>query len=127
MYCFNGKYYLPQPPRAWSRVQNSCSFESETLNPNTIVRLPYTNKEVPVSSLATELAMLNKGNVFQYKKNSSNLTKNQRYSQIAKGQWTNRHKTWATQSANGYTNPNNQQLARVGGVNVTLNGVVTDS
>jgi len=127
MYCFNGKYYLPQPPRAWSRVQNSCSFESETLNPNTIVRLPYTNKEVPVSSLATELAMLNKGNVLQYKKNSSNLTKNQRYSQIAKGQWTNRHKTWATQSANGYTNPNNQQLARVGGVNVTLNGVVTDS
>lgn len=123
MYCLNGKCYLPQPPRAWSRVQNSCTFENENINGNEIVRVPYTNKEVPLSRLATELAMLNKGNVLQYKKNSSNLTKNQRYSQIAKGQWTNRHKTWATQSANGYTNPNIQSLARVGGVNVTLNGV----
>ena len=116
MYCFIGKCYLPQPPRVWSRVQNSCTFENEDINGNAIVRVPYTNKEVPLSSLATELAMLKKGNVLQYKKNSSNLTKNQKYSQIAKGQWINRHKTWATQSANGYTNPNIQSLARVGGV-----------
>jgi hypothetical protein len=56
--------------------------------------------------------MISKGNVLQYKKNSSSLTKNQRYSQIAKGMWTNRTKTWATQS-DKYTNPNMTSLRRV--------------
>jgi hypothetical protein len=69
--------------------------------------------------------MLNKGNVLQYKKNSSNLTKRQRYAQIAKGQWTNRNTTWATQSTRGYTNPNNQSLQRVNSVNITLDGQPT--
>jgi hypothetical protein len=69
--------------------------------------------------------MLNKGNVLQYKKNSSNLTQRQRYAQIAKGQWTNRNTTWATQSTRGYTNPNNQSLQRVNSVNITLDGQPT--
>jgi hypothetical protein len=56
--------------------------------------------------------MLNKGNVLQYKKNSSNITKQQRYSQIAKGQWTNRNTTWASQSVTT-TMPNTQSLRRV--------------
>jgi hypothetical protein len=60
--------------------------------------------------------MLNKGNVLQYKANSSNLTKAQRYSKIAKGQWTNRNTTWATQSTRGYTNPNSTSLKRGGNV-----------
>jgi hypothetical protein len=59
--------------------------------------------------------MLLKGNILQYKKNSSSLTKNQRYTQIAKGMWTNRTKTWATQSAT-YTNPNTGSLLRVNSV-----------
>ena len=70
--------------------------------------------------------MINKGNVLQYKINSSNLTKNQRYSKIAQGQWTNRTKTFASQSTRGYTNPNTQSLMRVGGSNVTTTGEATD-
>lgn len=129
MYCFNGQCYSPQPTRAWSRVQHSCSLVNDTNtnnNNNTLVRVPYSNKEVQFSSLGYEIAMINKGNVLQYKNNSSNLTQNQRYSKIAKGQWTNRTTTWATQSDRGYTNPNNQSLLRVGSTNVTLSGIPTD-
>jgi hypothetical protein len=103
MSCFNN-CYLPQPPRAWSRVQNSCSLITDTNNNgfNTL--------------LGEKTAMLNKGNVLQYKALSSNLTKAQRYSKIAKGQWTNRNTTWATQSTRGYTNPNSTSLKRGGNV-----------
>ena len=97
MSCFND-CYLPNPPRAWSRVQNSCS---------------ETDNEV---ILAKKMAMLNKGNVLQYKANSSNLTKSQKYSKIVKGQWVNRNTTWATQSTRGYTNPNTTSLKRSGNV-----------
>lgn len=123
MSCDN-KCYLPIPPRAWSRVQNNCSL-FENFQDNQQVRLPYSGKIVPASTLYLEYAMLNKGNVLQYKKNSSNLTKQQRYSQIAKGLWTNRNTTWATQSTRGYTNPNNQSLERAGSINITLAGVPT--
>jgi len=124
MYCFNGNCYLPQPPRDWSRVQNSCSLITAS-TVNQFVQVPYTGEIIPSASLGYKLAMINKGNVLQYKKNSSNLTKLQKYSQIAKGQWVNRTKTWATQSTRGYTNPNNMSLIRSGGENVTLAGVPT--
>jgi hypothetical protein len=102
MSCYNN--YLPQPSRVWSRVQNSC--------------VEQTNLE------AARIAMLNKGNILQYKANSSNLTKAQRYSKIAKGQWVNRNITWATQSARGYTNPNTTSLKRTGNiVNIAINPV----
>lgn len=102
---FNCKY-LPQPPRAWSRVNNQCTFEtSRSLNDGYD---PLIFKRV---------AQIKKGNVLQYKKNSSQLTKQQRYSQIAKGLWTNRTKTWATQS-DIYTNPNTTSLKRVGYIEV---------
>ena len=66
--------------------------------------------------------MLNKGNVLQYNANSSNLTKAQKYSKIAKGQWVNRNTTWATQSTRGYTNPNTKNLKRTGNVvNIAIN------
>ena len=32
MSCFNNNCYLPQPPRAWSRVQNSCSLITDSDN-----------------------------------------------------------------------------------------------
>jgi hypothetical protein len=89
------------------------------------VQVPYTGEIIPSEALGYKLAMINKGNVLQYKKNSSNLTQWQKYSQIAKGQWVNRTKTWATQSTRGYTNPNNMSLIRSGGQNVTLAGVPT--
>lgn len=94
-FAFNGQ--PPRPPRVWSRVQGICS----TLPVETIGPLE-----------AGTIAMLNKGNVLQYKNNSSNITKQQRYSQIAKGQWTNRNTTWASQSVTT-TMPNTQGLRRV--------------
>jgi hypothetical protein len=95
---------MPVPPRVWSRVQNSCSLiayekDDPAANSN-FARADY------------ERQMLLKGNILQYKKNSSSLTKKQRYTQIAKGMWTNRTKTWATQS-DTYTNPNMTSLLRV--------------
>ena len=125
MYCFNGNCYLPQPPRDWSRVQNSCSLITAS-TVNQFVQVPYTGEIIPSTSLGPTLAMISKGNVLQYKKNSSSLTKNQRYSKIAQGQWTNRTKTFASQSTRGYTNPNTQSLMRVGGSNVTTTGQPTD-
>lgn len=96
--------YNPNPPRVWSRVQNSCSV------------IAYKNDDPGANSdfarADYERQMLLKGNILQYKKNSSNLTKKQRYTQIAKGMWTNRTKTWATQS-DTYTNPNMTSLLRV--------------
>jgi len=115
MSCYYSNCYLPQPPRAWSRVQNSCSLNIDA-DDTGFVKVPYTNQLVPASALGEKIAMLNKGNVLQYKANSSNLTKTQRYSKIAKGQWVNRNTTWATQSTRGYTNPNTTSLKRSGNV-----------
>lgn len=105
MACYNN-CYLPQPPRAWSRVQNSCTYLTEDVN---------------AGAAYVAAAMHNKGNVLQYKANSSNLTKSQRYSQIAKGQWVNRNTTWAVQSTRGYTNPNSTYLKRTdGAINIAI-------
>jgi hypothetical protein len=55
---------------------------------------------------------LYKGNILQYRNNNSNLTKNQKYSQISKGLWCNRKKVFATQTQT-YTNPNTFGLKRI--------------
>jgi hypothetical protein len=68
--------------------------------------------------------LLYKGNILQYKKNTSNLTKSQRYSQICKGMWTNRTKSYATQTQT-YTNPNTSNLKQVNFANVPTNGNIT--
>ena len=99
MSCLNN-CYLPQPPRAWSRVQNSCSVLTDTNTNNSSL------------ALAERTAMLNKGNVLQYNGNSSRLTKSQKYTQLAKGFGPNRTKVFATQSQT-YTNPNTTGLQRV--------------
>lgn len=115
--------YLPIPPRAWSRVQNSCSLTTD-IGTDEFVQVPYTGEVVPISVLGEKIAMLNKGNILQYKANSSNLTQAQRYSKIAQGKWTNRNTTWATQSTRGYTNPNNSSLKRAGNViNVAIDPI----
>ena len=121
MSCYNNKCYLPDPPRAWSRVQNSCSLITDIID--TFV-VPYTNEIVPAYVFQEKMAMLEKGNILQYKANSSNLTKAQRYSKIAKGQWVNRNTTWATQSTRGYTNPNSTSLKRTGNfVNIAIDPI----
>ena len=108
-------YYLPEPPRAWSRVDNKCTYDNTNNNDNSYDPFLYHRA-----------TLLNKGNVLQYKKNSSQLTKNQRYSQIAKGLWTNRTRTWATQSVT-YTNPNTTSLKRVGYVEYPKNDITPGS
>ena len=89
--------YNPKPPRVWSRLQNKCSINKE--NSSTFV-----DKKQEQMNL--------KGNILQYKNNSSNITKKQKYSQIAKGSWTNRTKNYASQTQK-YTNPNTNSLLRV--------------
>ena len=122
MSCSNNQCYLPQPPRAWSRVQNSCSLEVPTDN-NALVRLPLTGQLVNAYEVSDYLQMLRKGNVLQYKANSGSLTRAQKYSKIAKGQWVNRNTTWAVQSAGkfNYTNSNMTSLRRANYVNLAIN------
>jgi len=102
--------YLPIPPRAWSRVDNKCTYSDSNYDP----------------AIFYKAALINKGNVLQYKKNSTQLTKQQRYSQIAKGLWKNRTKTWATQSVT-YTNPNSTSLKRVGFIEYPKNDITPGS
>jgi hypothetical protein len=89
-----GPNYNPVPPRAWSRVENRCAFD----------------ENVPLNTNLNQI--LKKGNILQYKKNSSNLTQKQRYSQIAKGKWTNRTTTWASQTQTT-SNPNTLNLQQI--------------
>jgi len=105
--------YLVFPPRAWNRYDNRCA--SSTINPFAGVKqnyVPFVNLIVNPQDYQYQQAVLQKGNVLQYRKNSSNLTKNQRYAQIAKGKWTNRTTTWASQSQT-VTIPNTKSLRRV--------------
>jgi hypothetical protein len=74
-----GVNYNPVPPRVWSRTETVCLND----DPDN---------------------MKHKAMVLQYKQSSSNLTKKQRYSQIAQGKWCERKKSWATQTQT-YTDP----------------------
>lgn len=102
----------PDPARAWSRVQNRCSTDIDSPEQ---VYIPYLKKTVPLSAVGYEYAVISKGNVLQYKCNSSNITKKQRYSQIAKGMWTNRTTTWASQTQTT-SMPNTLQLPRTNNI-----------
>jgi len=120
-----GPYYLPVPPRVWSRVENPCAYTNSFINiPGDYIYLPYLKDPILKSQYYYQLACLKKGNVLQYKANSSNLTKQQRYAQIAKGMWVNRTTTWASQSATT-SDPNTKSLKRVNYFNITTTGVPT--
>jgi len=97
----------PNPPREWSRVENRCVFDDSS----------NTNVFLEQKLLAD---MQYKGNILQYKKNSSSYTKKQIYSLIAKGKWLLRKKTYATQS-DRYSNPNTNYLRRINGQFIDLN------
>jgi flagellin-specific chaperone FliS len=118
-----GTSYNPIPPRVWSRVQNRCP----TINSTTTeyVFIPQLNRNVLFTNVENELQMLRKGNILQYKGNSSRLTKNERYSKIAQGKWVNRTTTWASQSEQ-VTNPNTTLLKRINVKGtITLDGLPT--
>lgn len=104
--------YNPVPARVWSRVQNKCTYE--------------TNTENNVLNYYGELQM-RKGNVLQYKVNSASFTKVERYARAVKGLGPNRKKVYATQSET-YTNPNTSNMARSGyTVYPTLNNNVVNN
>jgi hypothetical protein len=113
--------YNPIPTRVWSRTQAQCTYFNETENYNTIY-VPLTNTTVSRAQALYDTQMLIKGNVLQYKKNSSNITKSQRYSQICKGKWTNRTISYATQTQT-YTNPNTKSLKRINAIEIPPNDV----
>ena len=73
-----GPGYNPNPQRAWSRVQNVCTYN---LDPPTAVYVPLTGQTINLADYQHDKKMLLKGNILQYKKNSSNLIKQQRYYQ----------------------------------------------
>lgn len=104
-------YYLPKPERVWSRVQDICTYiVPESTYTNTYI--PLTKQTVSQEQANYQEKLLYKGNILQYKGNSSCLTKNQRFSKLAKGLGPNRTKVFATQSET-YTNPNTTGLLRV--------------
>jgi hypothetical protein len=108
--------YIPKPPRVWSRVQNSCTF----LNPNddyTRIISGLNSKGMTLAEANYKDQLIYKGNILQYKGNSARLTKNQRYTQLAKGFGSNRTKVFATQSET-YSNPNTKGLLRVGSTEI---------
>ena len=108
-----GQNYNPVPPKLWYRYENRCAYE---------LTLPQQQQQ---QQQQETVAMLYKGNILQYKKNSANITKQQRYSQIARGNWTNRNTTWATQTQSA-TSPNTKSLQRVNYTNVAIiNGIPT--
>jgi hypothetical protein len=103
----------PNPTREWSRVENRCVFDDSSTS----------NFFIEQKLLAD---MQYKGNILQYKSNSSNYTKKQIYSLIAKGNWLLRKKTYASQS-DRYTNPNTNHLRRINGKFIDLNtGQITE-
>ena len=111
--------YNPKPTRVWSRVQNPCTFVNDSFSNNKVF-VPLTGKTVSQFEADYQKQLYYKGNVLQYKKNSSSITKSQKYSQICKGAWT-RIKSYATQS-DTYTNPNIFNLQQVNYVSVPTNG-----
>ena len=113
--------YNPIPARLWSRTQAPCTFYNEYENYDTVY-VSLTNSTVSRAKAIYETQMLVKGNTLQYKKNSSNITKSQRYSQICKGQWTNRTTSFATQTQS-YTNPNTNSLKRVNAIEIPPNDI----
>lgn len=107
--------YLPIPPRVWSRVQNQCTYTVDSSYNSTYV--PLINKTLPPPEAIFLDKQLYKGNILQYKANSSRLTKKQKYSQLSKGFGPSRTKVFATQSIT-YSNPNTTSLKRINSVNI---------
>jgi len=103
--------YLPIPPRVWSRVQSQCTYIDPSSSYNSAY-IPLTNQTVSLGQALYEDKLQYKGNILQYKGNSSRLTKTQKYTQLAKGFGPNRRKVYATQSQT-YTNPNTSSFQRV--------------
>lgn len=110
--------YNPVPTRVWSRVQNRCTFVDSSNNAYyqsvfiPLPAIPFTQQPMTLAEADYQDKLLYKGNILQYKGNSSQLTKKQKYTQLAKGLGPSRTKVFATQTQT-YTNPNTTGLQRV--------------
>jgi len=104
-----GIQYNPEPPRVWSRVQRRCT---STIESSPFVYVPLQTKTILYENAIYNEKQYYKGNILQYKGNSSRLTKNQQYSQIVNGFGSSRKKSYATQTET-YTNPNTTGLLRI--------------
>ena len=102
--------YLPNPTRVWSRVQSECTYQPDTTQ-------IFNN---------FDKQMLEKGNILQYKKNSANLTKQQKYAQFARGGGPSRRKSYATQTQT-YTNPNTNSFKRVNSIEIPFPTTIVGS
>lgn len=103
--------YNPIPPRVWSRVQAQCTYTDPNSSYDSVY-IPILNQTLSLAQANSLEKNLYKGNILQYKANSTRLTKKQKYSQISKGFGSNRTKVFATQSQT-YSNPNTTGLLRV--------------
>ena len=90
--------YNPLPQRVWSRVQNPCTSLDLTKFSYNSVYIPLTGKTTSLASADIQEKIQYKGNILQYKANSSQITKKQKYSQISNALWCNRTKVFATQT-----------------------------
>jgi hypothetical protein len=107
--------YNPIPTRVWSRVQNQCTYTDASGNSNINyqqIYIPLTGQVVSKAQANYETQLFYKGNILQYKGNSAQFTKKQKYSQLARCAGPNRTKVYATQSET-YSNPNTTGLLRV--------------
>jgi hypothetical protein len=105
--------YNPIPPRAWSRVQNPCTYNTSDVSGESTVFIPLTGQTVSQLQANYDNKQIYKGNILQYKGNSAMLTKSQKYSQLARCAGPSRNKVYASQS-DTYTNPNTKGLLRSG-------------
>ena len=114
-----GAIYNPEPTKAWYRVQ-TCTYPTTTLTSGAdVVYSPYTRQYTTMAQAQYDAQMVAKGNILQYKANSANLTKSQKYAQLAKGFSSSRKNCYASQTET-YTNPNVGNLRRVNSVTVPL-------
>ena len=79
--------YSPVPTRVWSRVQNRCTYVDSSSNAYyqsvfiPLPAIPFTQQPMPLAEANYQEKLLYKGNILQYKGNSSQLTKKQKYTQ----------------------------------------------
>ena len=104
--------YLPNPTRAWSRVQSQSTYINTDSSYNSIY-IHLTGQNVSPIEAEYYDKLQYKGNILQYKGNSAGLSKKQKYAQIAKGLGSSRTKVSETQTQT-YTNSNTPSLLRLG-------------
>ena len=121
----NSYNYLPNPPRVWSRVQNDCGYANPG-NTFSSIYIPLTNTTTTLQEANFQEKLQYKGNILQYKKNSSSITKNQKYAQMSKGLWCSRTKGYATQTQT-YSNPNTFGFTRINYNNISFNNQIVGS